>query len=144
MSDVEAPMRRPKGRADAHFGEHFTLDGYGGDPARLDDGELVRASLVELARRIGMRPLAPPLIAQAPDNQLKDPGGWSGVLLIVESHITIHTFPRRRFLTADAYSCRNGMDLKAIEGFLVSQFGLEETETNFLKRGLRYPAHNLV
>ena len=82
----------------AHFGEHFTLDGYGGDPARLDDAPLVRATLTDLCERIGMHPLAPPQLVAAPDNQMNDPGGWSGVLLIAESHISIHTFPRRGFL----------------------------------------------
>ena len=144
MSQAEAMIPEVAGRADAHFGEHFMLDGYGGDPVSLDDGELLRGALDEFCALIGMHPLAPPLVASAPDNQLKDPGGWSGVLLIVESHIAIHTFPRRRFLTADVYSCRNGMNLKAIGGFLTSRYRLQDVETNFLRRGLRYPGRNLV
>ncbi len=127
-----------------HFGEHFTLDGYRGEPARLADGELVREALTELCSLIGMHPLAPPLVVSAPDNALKDPGGWSGVLLIAESHITLHTFPRRRFLTSDVYSCREGMDLEAIAGFLTRRFRLQASETHFRIRGTRYPAQNLV
>jgi S-adenosylmethionine decarboxylase len=127
-----------------YFGEHFTLDGYGADPARLGDEALIRATLLDLCARIGMNALAPPLVVRAPDNRLKDPGGWSGVLLIVESHITIHTFPGRQFLTSDVYSCKSGMDLGAIERVLTERFGLCEAETHFLKRGLRYPAWNLV
>jgi S-adenosylmethionine decarboxylase len=132
------------GQTTTHFGEHFTLDGYGGDPARLGDEAAIRAALTELCRQIGMNPLAPPLVVRAPGDQLKDPGGWSGVLLIVESHITVHTFPRRRFLTADVYSCRNGMDVHSIKAFLTERFALQDVETHFLRRGLRYPTHNLV
>lgn len=142
MTEFAAPAR-DRART-AHFGEHFTLDGYGGDPARLDDAERVRAALVALCERIGMRPLAPPLVVAAPDNRLKDPGGWSGVLLILESHITIHTFPRRRFLTSDVYSCKEGMDVAAISAFLRRRFRLQDVETHLLIRGVRYPAHNLV
>jgi S-adenosylmethionine decarboxylase len=127
-----------------NFGEHFMLDGYGGDPARLGDAALIRATLLELCARIGMHELAPPLIVSAPDNRLKDPGGWSAALLIAESHITVHTFPKRRFLTSDVYSCKNGMDLPAIETVLSERFALQEVETHFLTRGLRYPAWNLV
>jgi S-adenosylmethionine decarboxylase len=128
----------------AHFGEHFTLDGYGGDPARRDDAPLVRATLTDLCERIGMHPLAPPQLVAASDNQLNDPGGWSGVLLIAESHISIHTFPRRGFLTSDVYSCKRDMDLAAIEAMLTDRFGLKEAETHFLRRGLRYPAWNVA
>lgn len=142
--DMDAPSRKARTGATMNFGEHFTLDGYGGDPARLNDGELIRAALLELCERIGMHPLAAPLLVSAPDNQLKDPGGWSGALLIAESHITIHTFPRRRFLTSDVYSCKTGMDLEAIASFLTARFGLAEAETHFLRRGRRYPAWNLV
>jgi S-adenosylmethionine decarboxylase len=142
--DVEAQRARGDAPMPSYFGEHFTLDGCGGDPQRLGDESLVRATLLELCDRIGMRPLAPPLVVRAPDNQLKDPGGWSGVLLIVESHITLHTFPRRRFLTSDVYSCKNGMDVEAIEALLTARFGLQDVETHFLRRGLRYPAWNLV
>lgn len=142
--DLLASEQAVEAAATVNFGEHYTLDGYGGDPERLNDGELIRTVLLQLCERIGMHALAPPLLASAPDNQLKDPGGWSGVLLIAESHITIHTFPRRRFLTSDVYSCKSGMDLEAIRSLLTTRFGLAETETNFLRRGLRYPAWNLV
>lgn len=140
---MDAAAHRPA-PATSYFGEHFTLDGYGGEPSKLADRALVHHCLADLCERIGMRPLAPPLVAQALDNQAKDPGGWSGVLLIVESHITLHTFPRRRFLSADVYSCKTGMDLRAIETVLASAFDLQETETHFLRRGLRYPAWNLL
>ena len=33
--DIEASSRPDLEPATANFGEHFTLDGYGGDPARL-------------------------------------------------------------------------------------------------------------
>lgn len=128
----------------AHFGEHLTLDGYGGDPAALDDGELLRACLEDLCARLGMRPLAEPMVLSAPDNQIKDPGGWSGFLVIAESHISIHTFPRRRFVSADVYTCRHGMDAGLVSGILSTRYSLAEIETHFIRRGQRYPAHNLI
>jgi len=39
----------------------------------------------------------------------KDPGGWSGFVIIAESHISIHTFPARRFVSIDVYTCKNGL-----------------------------------
>lgn len=127
-----------------HFGEHITIDGYGGSPDLLNSKEEIRSSLSTLCEILQMHPLTEPHIVSAPDNHIKDPGGWSGFLIIAESHIAIHTFPKRRFVSADVYTCRNGVDEMAIIDFFKSKFKLEEVETHFIKRGLKYPAYNLI
>ncbi len=127
-----------------YFGEHITLDGYGGDPGCLDNKDVVSSVLTRLCTTLGMHPLIEPVVVSAPDNHVKDPGGWSGFLMIAESHISIHTFPCRRFLSADIYTCKNGMDQTLIVDFFKNAFQLAEVETNFIKRGLKYPDHNLV
>jgi S-adenosylmethionine decarboxylase len=91
-----------------------------------------------------MHALIEPVIIEAPDNQIKDPGGWSGYVVIAESHISIHTFPRRRFISADVYTCQNGLDQKLIVDYFKKKFLLEEVEVNFILRGTKYPEHNLV
>lgn len=126
-----------------HFGEHITIDGYGGDTKRLNDEEAVYSALVEISNVLHMRPLMKPVIISAPDNHIKDPGGWSGFLLIAESHISIHTFPRRRFVSADVYTCQNGIDREYIIDYFRKKFKLEDVETHFIKRGTRYPAKNI-
>lgn len=128
----------------AHFGEHVTVDGYGGDPERLNSEETVFSAIVELCDELRMRPLTKPIVISAPDNHIKDPGGWSGFVIIAESHISIHTFPRRRFVSADVYTCQNGIDKEYVTEFFRKKFQLEDVETHFIKRGLKYPAHNLV
>ena len=127
-----------------HFGEHVTIDGYGGDPERLNDREAVFSVLTELCDALRMTPLMKPHILSAPDNHIKDPGGWSGFVVIAESHISIHTFPKRRFVSADVYTCQNGMDTDFIVNYFKQKFVLEEVESHFVKRGTKYPEHNLV
>ena len=129
---------------ETHFGEHLTLDGYGGDTELLNNSELVSKCLDELCHVLEMHKLGKPHLYQAPGNQIKDPGGWSTFVVIAESHIAIHTFPKRRFLSADVYTCRNGLDIAKIITFFKEKFSLEDVETNFIKRGLKYPEHNLV
>lgn len=128
----------------AHFGEHITVDGYGGDPERLDSEEAVLSALTELCDTLRMRPLMKPIVLNAPDNHIKDPGGWSGFVMIAESHISIHTFPKRRFVSADVYTCQNGMDRDFVTDFFKQKFKLEDVETHFIKRGTRYPDKNLI
>lgn len=125
------------------FGEHLTIDGYGGNPEKLNDRGLVYTILDELPEMLGMRKLADPQVYFAPDNNKKDPGGWSGFVVIAESHISIHTFPARKFLSADVYSCKTGMDIAFVERYFKERFGLQEIETNHIKRGTKYPACNI-
>jgi len=127
-----------------NFGEHITIDGYGGDYDLLNSRENVESCFSELLKLLDMHALTDPIVIEAPDNQIKDPGGWSGFVVIAESHIAIHTFPKRKFVSADVYTCRNGMELEPIKEYFTQKFGLEELETSFIQRGKKYPDHNLI
>lgn len=122
-----------------HFGEHITIDGYGGDHDLLNNKEVVLNSINALVEKLEMKKLAEPVIYFAEANDIKDPGGWSGFVVIAESHISMHTFPKRGFISADVYTCRNGMDTETVKTFFMETFKLSDVETNFIKRGLRYP-----
>lgn len=126
-----------------HFGEHVTIDGYGGNKELLNDKERVLSCLNDLPEKLGMHKLAEPNIYFAEGNDLKDPGGWTGVVIIAESHISIHTFPERRFLSVDVYTCKNGMDTQFIFNYFKDKFELKDMETNFIKRGTKYPTNNI-
>ena len=122
-----------------NFGEHVTIDGYGGSYELLNNESLVLQSLSTLVSTLGMKALAPAQVFHAAGNDKKDPGGWSGYVIIEESHISIHTFPKRGFVSADVYTCRNGIDAAMVEAFFKKKFALKEVERNFIKRGTRYP-----
>ena len=125
-----------------HFGEHVTIDGYGGDEAKLASRELVLEALNELPEKLDMKKLSTPEVYFAQGNDGKDPGGWSGFVVIEESHISIHNFPQRGFLTADVYTCQNGLDRDTIREYFREKFDLKEIEENFIVRGTRYPKEN--
>ena len=127
-----------------HFGEHLTIDGYGGDKKSLASKELVLSCLNELPGLFGMHKIAEPQLVVFPGNGGKDPGGVSGVVLIAESHISIHTFTERRFLTADVCSCKVGMNTTFIIEYFKKQFGLQDIEDHFIIRGTRYPDKNIA
>ena len=127
-----------------HFGEHITLDGYGGNVKLLDDKELVLGCLTELPSLLNMHILAKPEVYFAAGSGEKDPGGWSGFVVIMESHISIHTFPKRGFVSADVYTCKNGIDRVYVENYFRKKFSLQQIEVNFIKRGTKYPSSNLT
>lgn len=127
-----------------NFGEHLTIDGYGGDFRKLNDKDLVHRCLEELPNLLKMKKLCKPHVYHAADNEIRDPGGWSGFVVVAESHISIHTFPAKCFLTADVYTCRNGIDQTFMISYFKDKFGLQEVETHFIKRGTKYPVCNIV
>lgn len=127
-----------------HFGEHLMLDGYGGSFDALNSRDIVFSCLHDLPIRLKMKKLADPTVFFAPGNGGKDPGGWSGVVIIAESHVSIHTFPARGFVSIDVYTCKNGMDVKYIQKYFKEKFKLTDIEENFIKRGTRYPEGNIL
>ncbi|MDB5266327.1 MAG: S-adenosylmethionine decarboxylase proenzyme [Parcubacteria group bacterium] len=126
-----------------HFGEHLTIDGYGGEEILLNDKKIVERIFSELPELLGMHTICDPVVVFAPANDIKDPGGWSGFVMIAESHISVHTFPARGFVSIDVYTCQNGLDIEKIKDYFKEAFNLKEEEVNFIKRGLRYPQNNI-
>jgi S-adenosylmethionine decarboxylase len=70
----------------------------------------------------------------------KVPEDWgvSGFVLIAESHISIHTFPDRGYLSLDIFSCKN-FDFQQAITYVSELFGVTRHETNVLDRGLEFP-----
>ena len=126
-----------------HFGEHLTLDGYQGSYDKLNDKELVLRTLYELPDLLDMHRLSEPEIYFAKGNDDRDPGGWSGFVVIEESHISIHTFPAKGFVSIDAYTCKNGLQVEKIKEYYTENFELKDIETNLIVRGTRFPVKNI-
>jgi S-adenosylmethionine decarboxylase len=133
----------PETAAAPGFGVHLTLDGYGGSAQLLADGRHVLACLSELPERLGMHKLAEPFLIELGPHSAKDPGGVTGFVIIAESHISIHTFPLRGFVSADVYTCQNSMDTQEICQYFADAFALQDLEVNLVRRGTRYPEHNV-
>lgn len=137
-------QKKQRGGETCTFGVHLTLDGYGGNPEKLNDPELIRKSLDELPIKTGMEKMIKPVVEYVEPRGMKDSGGYSGFVMIMESHISIHTFPKKRFVSIDAYTCKNDMDKDTIVQYFRNMFDLEDTEVQFFKRGLRFPLQDLV
>ncbi|HEX5078418.1 MAG TPA: adenosylmethionine decarboxylase [Geminicoccaceae bacterium] len=125
------------------FGVHLTLDGYGGSLQLLADRAHVEACLSELPARLGMHKIMEPAVMELGQLSPKDPGGVSGFVMIAESHISIHTFPLRGFVSADVYTCQNSLDTDRICEYFAEAFELKDLEINVVKRGTRYPQQNI-
>lgn len=126
------------------FGIHFILDGYGGSPEALKDKAGLQQLLETVPAKVNMHPICTPVVVEVGPNNKKDPGGISGFVLVAESHISFHTFPARGFVTIDAYTCNDTMDTEALTAFFVDFFKLQDTDTQLLNRGTKYPVENIT
>lgn len=126
-------------RQEYRFGTHLTLDGYGADPTKLNDMLQVFKALNDLPDLLDMKKLITPYVVHYPGNGKKDRGGYSGMVMIAESHISIHTFPQAQFVSIDVYTCQGNLDIKTARKYFQKQFGVREWEQNIIKRGTRYP-----
>lgn len=126
------------------FGTHITIDGYFGDPEKLANMTIVYDCLDQLPEKLGMKKLGTPLIMEAPPVSEKDGGGISGFVMINTSHISCHTFPKRKFVSIDVYTCQGEIEKDFVINYFKTAFSLQEVEVNCIKRGTRYPITDLI
>jgi len=79
-------------------GKHCILELYDCDPARLDDEAFLRTAITTAAKRAGATLLN--LIT----HQFQ-PQGVTGLALLAESHISIHTWPESGYAAIDVFTC---------------------------------------
>lgn len=123
-----------------NYGLHLTIDGYNADPIKLNDLDLLFSTLHDLPEKIGMSKIGFPQLARFKE---RDIAGISGVQMIVESHISIHTYPLKRFFSMDVYSCKN-FDYKKVLKYIQRAYDIEELEINVIERGKKFPQENSV
>jgi S-adenosylmethionine decarboxylase len=116
---------------------HVIVDGFGGDPEQLADENVVRAVLDQYPDEMGMTKIAPPTVVRYRGSKPED-WGVSGFVMIAESHIALHTFPERRLIWADIFSCKD-FDAAPVVDDMRRRFGLREMQVNILRRGLEAP-----
>ena len=115
---------------------HLVIDGYGGNIGRMQDMALVYDLLDRYPSRIGMTKIAPPYVFRYIGSKPED-WGITGIVLIAESHISIHTFPDRDYVCVDIFSCKD-FDAQQALGEVSDWFELTDVESCVLERGLEY------
>jgi len=120
------------------LGPHLMLDCYGCNENKLKDLDFVLKFLNELPDMIKMHKIADPYAIYYPGKPDSfDKGGISAIVIIAESHISIHTFPANNYMSVDIFSCKIFDIEKAIE-YITKAFGAKKFEKKILNRGLEF------
>lgn len=113
------------------LGTHIIAELHGCDPALLDDEKYVAEILLKAAKDTEVTVV---------DYVVRkfEPQGVSVVIVISESHITIHTWPEFRYAALDFYTCgeKDPEDAvrKIIEELKAGDFVIFRTERGNLRR----------
>ena len=115
---------------------HLVIDGFGGNASKMWDEDLVRQFLTDYPESLEMTRITEPrvLVYDAPKSE---DSGVSGFVIIAESHISIHTFPRKSYVNIDIFSCRAFDHDRALED-AKKLFDLDDTQSWLLNRGLEW------
>src|SRR5438876_12130349 len=65
-----------------------------------------------------------------------NPFGISGVVVIAESHLAIHTWPEYRYAAVDVFSCGDVLQPQAAADHLVAELGAARASVVELQRGI--------
>jgi S-adenosylmethionine decarboxylase len=87
------------------FGSHFMLHCYGCPKEKLKDVGFIFSFLDSFPQKIKMTKVAAPHVFKYSGNSSEN-WGVSGVVLIAESHISIHTFPDQEHVFVDIFSSK--------------------------------------
>ncbi|MCE2900917.1 MAG: S-adenosylmethionine decarboxylase family protein [Gemmatimonas sp.] len=84
----------------AHQGSEWIVEAYGCDPVRLADPASLHALFDAIIADLALHPVAPALWHQFPA-----PGGITGMVMLAESHLTVHTFPEHGSACLNLFCC---------------------------------------
>ena len=111
------------------FGRHVAVDAWGVDFDMLNDSELLQSHMVEAAEACG----ATVLSVQA---RQFEPQGATVLVMLSESHLSIHTYPEKGFAAIDCYTCGETVDPQAAVDYLINVLKPARTYAKKLIRGV--------
>ena len=122
-------------------GLHLTADLRGCPPtlAAMSEPQALRALCLQAVADAGLQAVGELF------HQFPAAGGVTGVVLLAESHVAVHTWPELGAVTIDVYVCNYSADnsgrAEAVLAELEARFAPTAVERHRLQRG-RHPQHD--
>mgnify|MGYP003629008502 CR=1 FL=1 len=117
------------------LGLQVLIECYDCDRATLDDPEAIGHAMREAAEK------GDATIVSEAFHQFC-PQGVSGVLVIAESHISVHTWPEHGYAAIDIFTCGDKVDVWTIKDHLQKSLKSGSVSVMELRRGLISPPRN--
>ena len=112
------------------IGRHLLLELKDCNRELLSDLSFLRNTLLSAAREAGATIMGDSFHVFEPY------GGVSGVVIIAESHLSIHTWPEYGYAAVDIFTCGNALHPERAVDLLVNALEAKSTSTLELERGI--------
>lgn len=114
------PQNNLKSKWDTDFGfalgRQMTIEYYECRPEILLDEHKVEQAMLKAAKKSGAT------IISSSFHKFK-PQGVSGVIVIAESHFTVHAWPEHDYAAVDIFTCADSIDLETAVNVMKEEFG---------------------
>lgn len=129
--EITAPFTTTteNGKKQIHLGQHVLAEFFECDPNILNNVSMVEKLMTEAALECGAT------IVQKCFHMFS-PYGVSGVVIISESHLAIHTWPELGYAAVDLFTCGDKCDPKVSYAYLKKMFNSKNASYRELKRGI--------
>ncbi len=111
------------------LGQHLIAEFSGCDHKVLNDTDLLEQHLNEAVRRSGAT------IVRSVFHRY-NPQGVSGVVVIAESHFSIHTWPEYGYAAVDFFTCGQTVDPNLALDYMKEQLDASQVQVKTLQRGI--------
>jgi S-adenosylmethionine decarboxylase proenzyme len=120
------------------LGRQIMVEFFDCDPEILNNQEFIRSQMLQAAIACGAKVVEDVF-------HTFNPHGVSGVVVIAESHLTIHTWPEYGYAALDLFTCGNEINPDIAFEFLEEKFKAGSCATVEMKRGrLKSPNGELL
>ena len=109
-------------------GRHCLVEAYECWPDRLDSDSAVDAALMSAACKAGLHVLGRTVERFAPC-------GVTGVALLAESHMSVHTWPEAEYAAIDVFTCDGGRDPASAAMVIARELGARRVTMRVIERG---------
>ncbi len=110
------------------LGRHLLVEFYDCNPEIINNKDLVEQYMKEAALEAGST------IVQSVFHMFQ-PHGVSGVVVIAESHLAIHTWPEYKYASVDLYTCGSCVDPLVAYRYLKNKFQSSCADLKEINRG---------
>lgn len=112
-----------------NLGNHLIVELYECEPAVINDQKLVEEKLLEAINIAGATMVESVI-------HTFNPHGVSGVIVIEESHFSVHTWPEYGYCALDIFTCGDEIDYYSALHYLKEEFEAKNLSVTELKRGM--------
>ena len=111
------------------LGRHILAEIYGCDAEILNNKDFIEKIMIDSAIKAGAE------VREVAFHEFK-PQGISGVVIISESHLTIHTWPELGYAAVDVFTCGSKINPWDACNYMTEKFNAKNMTATEIKRGI--------